>query len=116
MTESVFLVVENDDGTREEVSIDQSAHRLVGRSRECEWRSHSPFVSRRHCLFVIDPPYVTVRDLNSLNGTYVNGHRIDGEYDLALGDVVQVGSMKWEVCPSAWKDDPNQVESEMAIA
>ena len=29
-------------------------------------------ISRRHCALKIDPPFVHVRDLGSLNGTYVN--------------------------------------------
>lgn len=35
-------------------------------------------VSRRHCLLDIAPPTVRVRDLGSLNGTFVNG-RIIGQ-------------------------------------
>jgi eukaryotic-like serine/threonine-protein kinase len=33
-------------------------------------------VSRQHCLFEIEPPVVRVRDLGSLNGTFVNGEKI----------------------------------------
>jgi predicted component of type VI protein secretion system len=33
-------------------------------------------VSRHHCLLAIDPPRVWVRDLGSLNGTFVNGEKI----------------------------------------
>jgi CBS-domain-containing membrane protein len=29
-------------------------------------------ISRHHCLLDIDPPHVTVRDLGSLNGTWIN--------------------------------------------
>ena len=32
--------------------------------------------SRRHCLLTVDPPFVRVRDLGSLNGTFLNGRRI----------------------------------------
>jgi FHA domain len=34
---------------------------------------------------------VWVVDLDSTNGTFVNGHRIDGPHRLAVGDVVRVG-------------------------
>jgi pSer/pThr/pTyr-binding forkhead associated (FHA) protein len=30
-------------------------------------------VSRHHCVIEVDPPQVRVRDLGSLNGTFVNG-------------------------------------------
>jgi pSer/pThr/pTyr-binding forkhead associated (FHA) protein len=97
MAEKVVLTVKNEIGVTEEFVFEQRTQALAGRSVECMWRLCSPFASRRHCHFDIDPPNVTVRDLGSLNGTYVNGEPIDGEYDLADGDVVQVASMQWTV-------------------
>src|SRR5262245_32379362 len=35
-------------------------------------------VSRRHCQLDMEPPAARVRDLDSLNGTFVNGRRIGG--------------------------------------
>ncbi len=52
----------------------------IGRSRDCT--IHLPQevehldISRRHCLLEIDPPALRVRDLGSLNGTFVNGKKI----------------------------------------
>ncbi len=50
----------------------------VGRSHTCCLQLPAAFsaVSRKHCLFEIDPPDVRVRDLASLNGTFVNDTRI----------------------------------------
>jgi pSer/pThr/pTyr-binding forkhead associated (FHA) protein len=52
----------------------------VGRARDCQLQiPGSPAfldVWRRHCLFEIDPPNVCVRDLGSLNGTFVNDRNI----------------------------------------
>ena len=51
-------------------------------------------VSRHHCLFTRTASgRFTVRDLNSLNGTYVNGTRVD-ETALHSGDEVQIGKFK----------------------
>lgn len=36
-------------------------------------------ISRFNTFFKIDPPYVIVRDMGSLNGTYVNGRIIGKE-------------------------------------
>jgi pSer/pThr/pTyr-binding forkhead associated (FHA) protein len=79
----------------------------VGRAPECMLSlgaGGDPTVSRRHCVFDIDPPEVFVRDLGSLNGTYINGLRLGGREasehvrtgtptQLALyhGEVVRVG-------------------------
>ena len=50
-------------------------------------------VSRRHAEFVTRDQQTTVRDVGSLNGTYVNRERID-EVPLAPGDEVQIGKFK----------------------
>ena len=50
-------------------------------------------VSRRHAEFTKDGKDHVVRDVKSLNGTYVNGERID-EAVLANGDEVQIGKFK----------------------
>nr|WP_238329746.1 FHA domain-containing protein [Ornithinimicrobium humiphilum] len=50
-------------------------------------------VSRRHAVFVRDPEGYVVRDVGSLNGTYVNRQRID-EAVLHQGDEVQIGKFR----------------------
>jgi hypothetical protein len=50
-------------------------------------------VSRRHAEFVTLDKVTTVRDVGSLNGTYVNRNRID-EARLSSGDEVQIGKFK----------------------
>jgi len=50
-------------------------------------------VSRRHAEFVTRDQITTVRDVGSLNGTYVNRARIE-EARLSSGDEVQIGKFK----------------------
>ncbi len=50
-------------------------------------------VSRRHAEFVRQGKAYVVRDVGSLNGTYLNRERID-EAPLATGDEVQIGKFK----------------------
>jgi len=50
-------------------------------------------VSRRHAEFYRHGARFTVRDVGSLNGTYVNRERIE-EAELAGGDEVQVGKFR----------------------
>jgi pSer/pThr/pTyr-binding forkhead associated (FHA) protein len=56
-------------------------------------------VSRRHAEFVRTDDGFSVRDVGSLNGTYVNRDRID-EAALAGGDEVQVGKYRLVFYPS----------------
>jgi DNA-binding winged helix-turn-helix (wHTH) protein len=48
----------------------------VGRAPECRILIADPTVSRRHALIIIDDNGFSIRDLNSKNGTCVDGQRI----------------------------------------
>lgn len=54
-------------------------------------------VSRQHARFVADGFSVSVEDLGSSNGTFVNGERITQPVELAAGDEVQVGGTVLEL-------------------
>lgn len=65
---------------------------VFGRDRVCSIRVVTDEkVSRRHCAFYIDPPRLSVRDLDSRNGTYVNGARVTGDRELEDGDELRAG-------------------------
>jgi pSer/pThr/pTyr-binding forkhead associated (FHA) protein len=71
---------------------------VFGRGTECHIRPNSEWVSRQHCLLrVTTGPGLFVRDLNSRNGTLVNGVRLVGERPLDHGDQIQVGPLVFEV-------------------
>jgi len=58
-----------------------------------------PTVSRSHLsVFINDDNEVFITDLDSANGTYVNGNRISGDYQLKAGDILKLGMappIKW---------------------
>jgi len=66
---------------------------LIGRSPECEIFLDDVTVSRRHAELDREGDTFTIRDLGSLNGTYVNRKRIDSIV-LEDGDEVQVGKYR----------------------
>jgi pilus assembly protein CpaF len=63
----------------------------VGRSRGCGVVLRDPSVSRGHALLSVASGRVTLQDLRSSNGTYVNGRRLDAETPLTEGDRVVIG-------------------------
>jgi hypothetical protein len=65
----------------------------VGRHPDSEIFLDDVTVSRRHAEFVRSEDGATVRDLGSLNGSYVNGERVE-ERMLGTGDEVQIGRFK----------------------
>lgn len=61
---------------------------LVGRKEDCDLVVSDGHPSRHHARFSIDADGVTVTDLDSANGTFVNGNRIKGSQRLNNGDAV----------------------------
>jgi pSer/pThr/pTyr-binding forkhead associated (FHA) protein len=71
----------------------------AGRHEESDLLLDDVSVSRHHAIFTRTASRrITLRDLNSLNGTYVNGTRVE-ETTLHSADEVQIGKFKlvfWE--------------------
>ena len=63
----------------------------IGRSAACDIQVTSPLVSRRHALITVDDRGVTVEDLGSRNGVYVNAERVTKSVTLKLGDRLGIG-------------------------
>lgn len=64
---------------------------LIGRSPNVAIRIHDEAASRNHAEIRNDGDSVFVTDLNSRNGTYINGERLVGTKQLAEGDKLQIG-------------------------
>jgi len=68
--------------------------RTIGRSTGADFILDAALVSRVHCqLVALRDGALEVKDLESTNGTYVNGNRIE-KARLAPGDRVQVGRVE----------------------
>jgi pSer/pThr/pTyr-binding forkhead associated (FHA) protein len=74
---------------------------FIGRSQNCHLCAGSSAISRQHCAILRDENRVAIKDLGSRNGTYVNGQKIAGEVELATGDEVIVGPLKFLVTITA---------------
>jgi predicted component of type VI protein secretion system len=69
----------------------RSEETIVGRKSGCDLRIPSAEVSRRHCRLSFREGYLTVEDLESANGTYVNGVRIKNRQMIRPGDLLAIG-------------------------
>jgi hypothetical protein len=83
--ESIALSV---DGKRHEVT---KQHFVLGRSRECDLELADPNVSRRHAELRQEGTVFWIVDLDSTNGTEVNGERAT-RARLEHGDRITLGS------------------------
>ena len=66
---------------------------IIGRDVAADVLLCNDSVSRRHAEVLRTAEGWWVRDLESSNGTFVNGLRIDGEVQLGEGDVITVGDV-----------------------
>ena len=67
---------------------------LIGRRSDCGIRIDSPSVSRVHAKLDVAPSSLRIEDLQSKNGTYVEGRRISGAVDLLARCTVRVGDVE----------------------
>jgi hypothetical protein len=81
----------------EEVTLDSHQTLVVGRAAEVQWRmTKDAFFSRYHFRIVANPPHCRVEDLESTNGTQVNGRRVASS-DLNDGDQIECGETTFKV-------------------
>ena len=85
---SLFVIRGNDQGARFEIELEALT---VGRDSTNGIQLHDTEVSRRHAELRRNGRELTITDLGSSNGTFVNGHRVES-HALASGDQLQVGS------------------------
>jgi len=75
----------------------RGAETLIGRSRECDVCIPSAAVSRRHCLLCVSAGQVTIEDLSSHNGTFLNQERVVSKKRVNSGDQLQIGPLLFTV-------------------
>jgi pSer/pThr/pTyr-binding forkhead associated (FHA) protein len=91
--DGAVLVVRSGGGRAGETFASSGARTLVGRSPECDVFLDDVTVSRRHAELVREGDRYTIRDLGSLNGTFVNRRRIESAV-LDEDDEVQIGKYR----------------------
>ena len=90
---SALLLVQRGPSAGARFLLDTDAV-TVGRHPDSDIFLDDITVSRRHATFTRTSDGHSVSDLGSLNGTYVNRDRIDGEISLSGGDEVQIGKYR----------------------
>ncbi|THF73921.1 type VII secretion protein EssC [Cohnella fermenti] len=65
----------------------------IGRSDDCDIRFGNRYVSSKHAELLLSSSGLTVQDLGSANGTFVNGFRVQRK-ELRPGDIIYVIGLK----------------------
>jgi pSer/pThr/pTyr-binding forkhead associated (FHA) protein len=92
----VRLVLENGKQRKKTLRL-HSEETIIGRRQDCDLRIKSAEVSRRHCLLSFHDGCLRVEDLDSVNGTFVNGTRVTGKLVVRPGDRLEIGRIRFIV-------------------
>jgi hypothetical protein len=87
------LVIRSGGGRAGDVFPVEGDRMAIGRSPDAPIFLDDVTVSRNHALLVVRNDGIYIDDLGSLNGTYVNRHRVESR-KLDDGDEIQVGKYK----------------------
>ncbi len=69
-----------------------SAVTVIGRRQDCDLCIPLMIISKKHCELNQDQGQLTIRDLGSRNGTFVNGMKIENS-QLNAGDRINIGPL-----------------------
>jgi pSer/pThr/pTyr-binding forkhead associated (FHA) protein len=69
----------------------------LGRTSDNDIALDDPFLSKKHAMFTVRESKVYLEDLNSRNGTFLNGSRLNKGADalLADGDKISMGNVEF---------------------
>jgi len=92
--EGPALVVRSGGGRAGEHFTPEGGRTMIGRSPDNEIFLDDVTVSRKHAVLLDEDGTLSIEDLGSLNGTFVNRKRIDARTKLESGDEVQIGKYR----------------------
>src|SRR4051794_35998903 len=83
------LIFQSDQGKQ---SLELGAVNNVGRHPESNIQLLDTIVSKQHCVIEQRGAVTVLRDLGSMNGTFINGQKVAGERRLYHGDEIRLGN------------------------
>ncbi len=88
----ILLTVTSGPHQGREFSFDAHENFIVGRAKAAQFRlsAKDQYFSRNHFLVEVNPPLCRLLDLNSTNGTFVNGKQVSS-VELNDGDLIEAG-------------------------
>ncbi|MBX3183990.1 MAG: FHA domain-containing protein [Polyangiaceae bacterium] len=85
------LILATPDGQQ---VVELRPHNTLGRHPSNSIQLLDKIVSKEHCIVELRGDQFWLRDLGSLNGTYINAERVQGERQLQNGDEISLGATR----------------------
>jgi DNA-binding NtrC family response regulator len=89
-----FFLLAFDGNHASQVPLPRNGEILIGRDASCAVQLGDRSVSRYHARIIMKDGAAVLRDLDSRNGTTINGLRLRGERLLTASDVLTVGDVQ----------------------
>ena len=87
----LVVLSEGMTGKSYELKVDKTT---IGRVDDNNFQISEGSVSSHHCEVLLRGKDVVVKDLNSTNGTYINGERVTAEATLKPGQILRLGQIE----------------------
>jgi pSer/pThr/pTyr-binding forkhead associated (FHA) protein len=86
---------------------------LVGRHPDCDIiLKDSPKISRKHCCLALVDNRFVIRDLESMNGVFVDGDRVVHSADVEFGQELVIGDIPFELVNTNGAEKKQKSKSE----
>lgn len=96
-------------GQKLDIMIDKSS--IWGRSDlMCDVCFQDKRMSRQHCVFTVREDGIWLSDLDSQNGTYLNGIRLVGAQRLSQQDQIRIGDTSFRIIKTSWTTKNQQAK------
>ena len=93
----MLFVIRSANGHSAPLSVEKGRELVLGRDSEaCHFVVLDPGVSQKHCKLSIEGGWAWIDDLDSSNGTFVNGRKVRIS-PVEDGDVIRIGTSEIKV-------------------
>jgi pSer/pThr/pTyr-binding forkhead associated (FHA) protein len=109
----LVILSEGFTGTAYDLKVDKTT---IGRVDDNSFPIPEGSVSSHHCEVLLRGSDVVVHDLNSTNGTFVNGHQVTGEAVIKPGQILRLGQVEIRLeDASAQKAQPKKLPDQTMV-
>jgi uncharacterized protein YegL/preprotein translocase subunit SecG len=94
---NIIIWISNGKDTPKRMEYQLRGSAIIGRASGCDIYCDDPMMSKQHFVLEYDNGKIFIHDLQSRNGTKVNGMPVEKKYPLHSGDEIKAGNLKFRI-------------------